>query len=299
MTEKVGLIGVGAIGMPAATNMMAAGFEVHGYRRSSLDAFVDAGGVAATSPRAVAEACDVIISCVNTAEAAEELITGEEGILSAKREGLIIIEMNTINVTHKERFKTSVEAAGCTLLDSPILGVPAAVMAKKAIIFVSGDEQAYQRTKDIYAGITDRVSYVGEFGNGSKMKYVANTLVGVHIAVTGEAMALAKKAGIPQQTVIDMLANSAASSFQFDTRAPMMMERRWLPAMASHTVLGKDLATIKEFADSIGCDLHLLDEACAYYQRSLAEGRAEEDCGSIYDIILANCGVDPEASDAS
>lgn len=296
MRGAVGLIGIGAIGLPVAVNLMAAGYAVHGYRRSAMDDFIAAGGRPAACPRDVALACDTVISCVNTAQAAEELLAGPEGVLAAGREDLVVIEMNTINLPCKEGFKAAVDAAGGTLLDSPILGVPGAVAARKAVIFVSGDRGAYERVRGVYDAITERASYVGPFGNGLKMKYVANTLVGVHIAVAGEAMALARKAGVPHETVMEMLAGTASSSFQFDARAPMMAKGAWRPALASHTVLEKDLSIIEEFADSIGCVLPLLATASAYYRRSMAEGRGQEDCASIYDVILRDCGIDQERS---
>lgn len=291
MAKRVGLIGLGVIGYPLAVNLMAAGFEVHGYRRSAMDAFTAAGGHPAASPRAVAESCDIVLTVLPDAAALRSALEGGDGLLAAGREGLTIVELSTLAMADKEDLARMAADAGATLLDSPLSGVPKMVADRAAIIFASGEKAAYDAHEDVFRGMSDKAFFLGPFGTGSKMKFVANALVGIHILAAAEAMALAERAGLDPDLVVKVISPSAGTSLQFQTRAPLMAERRYEPAMAPNTVLGKDLSTIRDFADELGCPAPLTRVADEYFARTLAEGMADMDVASVYDLVLRDCGV--------
>src|SRR4029453_10337332 len=180
MDNAVGVIGLGAIGLPAAKNLIERGFQVHGYRRSNMAEFADAGGKPAASPRDLAKQCQVIITCLPDAKAVDEAIAGPNGVLSAGRKGLVIVELSTLKLSDKERMRDLVAQANGMLLDAPLSGLPSMVKQRTAVILVSGDQQAYETAKPALEGITDKVLHLGEFGVGTKMKFAANLLVGVH-----------------------------------------------------------------------------------------------------------------------
>jgi putative dehydrogenase len=177
MDNAVGLIGLGAIGLPAAKNLIERGFQVHGYRRSNMAEFADAGGKPAASPRDLAKQCQVVITCLPDAKAVDEAIAGPNGMLSAGRKGLVIVELSTLKLSDKERMRDLVAQANGTLLDAPLSGLPNMVKQRTAVIFVSGDQQAYETAKAALEGITDKAFHLGEFGVGTKMKFAANLLV--------------------------------------------------------------------------------------------------------------------------
>jgi 3-hydroxyisobutyrate dehydrogenase-like beta-hydroxyacid dehydrogenase len=291
MSTKVGLIGLGAIGHPLAVNLLAKGFEVHGYRRGAMDAFVRAGGTPAASPRAIGESCDVILTVLPRYEDVREVLEGPAGVFASGRKGLVIVELGTLALPQKEALRAAAERAGGTLLDSPLSGVPKMVESRAAIIFASGDKAAYERFKPVFDGLSDKAFYLGPFGTGTKMKFVANALVGIHILAAAEAMALGIKAGLDRDLMVKVLTPSAGGSLQFQVRAPLMAERRYDPVLAPHTVLGKDLVTIAEFADQLGCPAPLTHAARDYFKRALESALKDKDVASVFELVAAESGL--------
>jgi L-threonate 2-dehydrogenase len=291
MDNAVGLIGLGAIGMPAAKNLIEKGFQVHGYRRSSMTEFADAGGKPAKSPRELATQCQVIFSCLPDAKAVDEAIAGPNGVLAAGRKGLVIVELSTLKLSDKERLRDLVAKAGGTLLDAPLSGLPNMVKQRTAVIFVSGDPRAYNTAKPALDGITDKAFHLGDFGVGTKMKFAANLLVGVHILATAEVLAMSAKAGLSHDQVIKILSPSAAASFQFQVRAPMMAQKNWETALASIGLFLKDMETIAGFADDVGCPAPLIHTVRDYYARAVDQGLTEKDVAAVYAVVAEESGV--------
>ncbi len=291
MAEKIGLIGLGAVGWPLAESLIEQGFEVVGYRRSSMAEFEKAGGIAAKSPRDVAGQCDIVMTCVPNNEAVRDVMEGDNGVLAAGREGLVVIDLNTLRPAQKEEVRVATEKAGAVLLDAPFSGTPKMVRERVAIMFISGDELAYNRTKHVFDAMSGKTFYLGEFGAGTKMKLVANSLVGIHIVATAEAMAFGLKAGLDPQTMIDLLTPSAAGSLQFQVRAPMIKDKAFEPALASSALLDKDLDTIVHFADDIGATVALTRKAAEYMARTRGTALANKDCASVFEIIAEEIGL--------
>lgn len=293
MPKKVGLIGLGAIGLPLARNLIEKGYEVHGYRRGAMDAFVALGGRPAASPRAMAESCGVILTVLPSYEAVREVLDGPNGALRAGSKDLTIVELSTLALPEKESLRDAAEKAGAVLLDSPLSGVPRMVETRAAIIFASGDKAVYDRHKAVFDGMSDKAFYLGAFGTGSKMKFVANALVGIHILAAAEALALGLKAGLDPDLMVKVLTPSAGGSLQFQVRAPLMTERRWEPVLAPHTVLAKDLLTIAKFADDLGCPAPLTHAARDYFARALDSDLKDKDVASVFELVAAEAGLQP------
>src|SRR3989442_13289836 len=268
MSARVGVIGLGAIGLPLAVNLIGKGFEVHGYRRSPMDELKGVGGQPAASPRTMAEACDVIVTALPAYEDVREVLDGPRGALRAGRKDLVVIELSTLAMKEKEALRATVEGAGGVMLDAPLSGIPQMVKDRAAIVFASGDQAAWDRCKPVFDGMTDRAFFLGPFGVGTKMKFVANTLVGIHILAAAEAMALGVKAGLDAHLIVKLLSPSAASSLQFQVRAPMMAQRTYEPVLAPHPLLVKDLVKIAQFADELGSSAPLLHVARDYFTKA-------------------------------
>lgn len=292
MSKTVGLIGLGAIGHPLAANLVGAGLRVLGYRRGDMSAFTALGGEAAASPRAMAEAAEVVITVLPDAAAVRSVMEGPDGLLAAGRQGLVIVELSTLAISDKEALRDLAAGAGAVLLDSPLSGVPSMVENRAAIIFASGEKSAWDAHEAVFRGMSDKAFFLGEFGVGTKMKFVANALVGVHILAAAEAMALGVKAGLDPELMVKVLSPSAGTSLQFQVRSPLMAERRYAPVMAPHTVLAKDLKAIAAFADEIGCPSPLTHTAERFFARALEEGRGGEDVASVFELVRKDCGLE-------
>jgi len=291
MSERVGLIGLGAIGLPLAANFVAKGFEVHGYRRSPMHELQTIGGRPAVSPRAIAEVCNVIVTVLPTYEDVREVLEGPQGALNAGRTGLVIIELSTLAMKEKEALRAAVEKAGNVMLDAPLSGVPKMVKDRVSIIFASGDKAAYDRAKPMFDAMTDKSFYLGPFGAGTKMKFAANTLVGIHILATAEAMALGIKAGLDPDLMVKVLSPSGGTSLQFQVRAPIMAQRKYEPVLAPHPLIVKDLIKIAQFADELGCPAPLTHLARDYFQRACDSEWRDTDVASIFEIVAQEAGL--------
>ena len=283
--KKVGLIGLGSIGHPLSVNLIEKGYEVYGYRRSEMDDFVQVGGIATSSPKEVAENCDTIITVVPSPEALNEVVSGENGLLAAGSKDLTLLELGSFQPSVKENVRVKIEQAGHDMLDAPILGVPFMVAKREGVIFVSGEKAAYEQCKDIFDAMSDKAFYLGEFGVGMKMKFVANSLVGIHILAAAEAMTLGLKAGLDKDVLLKIIPNSAASSTQFEVRAPMMVNKEYEPARAACALLQKDLAGIVDFLDELDCNNPLTRVANEYFQRTKEQGLTEKDCAAVVEVV--------------
>ena len=228
--QTVGVVGVGKIGLPIAENLIKSGYRVLGYRRSSLADFEKLGGIPARSPAEIGAQADIVLSCVPSAEALDEVVQGKQGLIHSARPGQIVVELGSHLIPDKERQIAPLAAKGALFLDGEVGGTPSMVSARKAVIYLAGDADAARKVEPVIRGFTDVYHYFGPFGSASKVKLINNLLVAVHMAATGEAMALALKTGVDIDLLIKAVAAGSGGSTQFGIRAPMMAQERFLPA---------------------------------------------------------------------
>ena len=283
--QNVGVVGLGQIGMPLAKNLLAGGFNVIGCNRSGSAELEENGGTWTASPAEVARQCDIVITVLPFESSLRAVFDGPDGLDAPKKQGLIVIELCTLPLAAKHWAAERLAAAGGVMLDCPISGYPAMVEAKQAIIFVSGDEAAAKACNAVFDGCTEKHIYLGEFGVGSKLKFVANLLVGVHMVATAEALALAEKAGLDLPRTVEILSNSAAASNMLKNRAPVMRDRDFDNAGARVEVIHKDLKAISEFSHDLGATTPLLDASFSAYSQAIDSGLAKKDMAAIYDVL--------------
>jgi 3-hydroxyisobutyrate dehydrogenase-like beta-hydroxyacid dehydrogenase len=285
--ETVGFIGVGKIGLPISENLIKSGYRVLGYRRSSLVDFERLGGVAARSPAEVGKAADVVLSCLPSTQALDEVVEGPQGLLASARPGQIIVELGSHPVAAKQRHVAAFAGRGAAFLDGEVSGTPGMVAARKAVIYLAGERDACAKVEHIVAGFADSCLYFGPFGAASKVKLVNNLLVAIHIAATAEAMALGLKAGVDVELMIKAIATGSGGSTQFGIRAPWMAQRRFLPAQGTVAALQHYFDMLGEFADSVGIATPMLDRAAELYEKFIEMGFAELDAAAMVDVIAA------------
>ena len=283
--DRVGVIGLGKMGLPIARNLMERGFGVIGYRRSGSPELANQGGTTAASAAEVADSADVIISIVPTADDVEEIIAGPHGTLTTLKPGTIHIEMSTIDVDRKARLRDQVQAKGGDLLDCPISGSPGMVAPRKATTFASGDQNSVEEVTPVLDAISGPWIYTGPFGTGARMKYVANLLLAVHTVAAAEAMALARRSGLDLQLVQKTLDDSIASSAIWRQRGPLMAERAWTPAPGPVSTLHPILEQIDEHAASTGLSASVFAAAKEVFDKALADGWGDLDIACVHDQV--------------
>jgi 3-hydroxyisobutyrate dehydrogenase-like beta-hydroxyacid dehydrogenase len=282
--QTVGMIGLGIMGSAMSANLMRAGFRVAGFdvlprRRAEHKR---AGGAAAKSPRDLAKRADLIITSLPSARALAEVAA--ELAASAKR-GTVVIETSTLPIKAKEAARDVLAKRGVILLDCPLSGTGAQARVKDLLIYVSGDRSAYRKIVPVLQGFTSANYYVGAFGAGSKMKFVANLLVAIHNVAAAEAMVLGMKAGLDPAMVLKVVAGGAGGSRMFQVRGPMMVKGDYSEATMKNEVWQKDMTIIADFARELDCPTPLFAASAPIYNAAMAMGMGKEDTGAVCAVL--------------
>lgn len=283
--QTIGLVGIGKIGLPIAENLIKSGYRVLGYRRSAMDAFQAAGGIPAASPAAIGEEADIVLTCLPSAAALDEVVQGPRGLKHSAHPGQIVAEIGSHLIPDKERQIAPLAKKGATFLDAEISGTPGMVAARRAVIYLSGDADAARKIEPAMHGITDTCLYFGPFGAASKVKLINNLLVSIHIAATAEAMALGLKTGVDPDLMIKAVVGGSGGSTQFGIRAPWMAQRRFLPAQGDAVGLAHYFELIGDYADRVGLATPLFDRAIELYERCMGMGLGTQDLAVMVDVL--------------
>lgn len=294
MADTTGVIGLGIMGGAMSANLIEAGFRVVGFDIESKlrDDLTGRGGTAVTSPAAVARKADIVITSLPSPAALDAVVGGEDGLVSSGREGLIVIETSTLAIEDKQRAHDAMAAAGMTMLDCPLSGTGAQAVTRDLLVYGSGDRDAFERCVPVFRGFARGNHYVGEFGNGSRMKFVANLLVAIHNVAAAEAMVLGMKAGLEPQAIYDVIGDGAGSSRMFQVRGPMMVADDYDEATMKMQVWQKDMKIIGDFAAALGSPTPLLAASAEIYKAGMEQGRASQDTASVCAVLEAMAGFE-------
>ena len=287
--QTVGMIGLGIMGSAMSFNLGRAGFRVVGYDvapRARAE-HKRSGGVAARSPRDVAKRADVIITSLPSARALAEVAAA---LGKSARRGTVVIETSTLPIEVKTAARDALAKRGVILLDCPLSGTGAQARAKDLLIYVSGERSAYSKIAPVLPGFTSANYYVGAFGSGSKMKFVANLLVAIHNVAAAEAMVLGMKAGLDPAMVLKVVAGGAGGSRMFQVRGPMMVKGDYSEATMKNEVWQKDMTIIGDFARSLDCPTPLFAASAPIYNAAMAMGLGKEDTGAVCAVLEEMAG---------
>jgi 3-hydroxyisobutyrate dehydrogenase-like beta-hydroxyacid dehydrogenase len=284
MKQRVGVIGLGIMGSAMSANLAKAGFEVQGFdivpaRRTALRR---AGGKPVSSISAIR--ADVIITSLPSADALH-------AVSQQLKRKAIVVETSTLPIEDKEKARDTLKRKGITLLDCPLSGTGAQAKTGDLVVFGSGERAAFSRTISVLKGFSRAQHYVGPFGNGSKMKYVANLMVAIHNVSAAEAFVLGMKAGLSPRAIFDVQANGAGTSRMFQVRGPMMVKGRYDDVTMKNEVWQKDMKIIGEFAARLGAPTPLFNASAAVYSAAMALGYARQDTGAVCAVMEAMAGL--------
>ena len=185
----------------------------------------------------------MVLSCVPTAEAMDEVVNGPNGLIHSARPGQIIVELGSHPVPDKQKHVAPLAQKGAAYLDGEVSGTPGMVAARKAVIYLGGDAEAAKTVEPVVKGFADMCLYFGPFGAATKVKLINNLLVAINIAAAAEAMALGLKAGVDIDLMIKAIANGSGGSTQFGIRAPWMAQRRFQPMQGSPRAAVRTIST--------------------------------------------------------
>lgn len=287
METTVGMIGLGIMGSAMSANLIGAGFTVVGRDIDAARAaeFEAAGGAPSDSPRAVAEAADIVILSLPSVIAFDDVVSGRDGLCAARTDALIVAETSTLPIAVKERGRDALAEVGSVMLDCPLSGTGAQALTRDLSVYASGDAAAYASCAPVFEGFARSHYHVGAFGDGSRMKFVANLLVAIHNVAAAEAMVLAIKAGLDAETVLRVISDGAGSSRMLEVRGPMMVRGDYKPAGMKVDIWQKDMAIIADFAATLDCPTPLFAASAPLYAAAMAQGHASEDTAAVCAVL--------------
>jgi L-threonate 2-dehydrogenase len=290
MANAVGIVGMGIMGGAFAENLVQAGWRVVGFdidlaRRRSM---ARAGVEIAADAAAVARRVSTIITSLPNPAALHATV---QTLISAKLPPRTVVEASTFTLQDKHKAERALRANGHILLDCPVSGTGAQARSKDLVIYASGESRSIRKLRPLFAAFARAAHDLGAFGNGSRMKYVANLLVAIHNVASAEAMVLGLKAGLDPQTVFDMITTGAGNSRVFELRAPMMVQNRYDKPSMTISLWQKDMSVIKKFARELACPTPMFDATMPIYRNTLKNRHAEHDTAAVCAVLEKAAGV--------
>jgi L-threonate 2-dehydrogenase len=286
----VGVVGLGIMGGSFARNLAAAGWRVIGF-----DIEAERGKEAA------AAGVTVVGSAQDVAREAPTIITSlphpsaldvtAAAIVDAGVPRRVLVEASTFTLEDKLRAQKTLNEGGHTVLDCPVSGTGSQARNKDLVFYASGDAQAIEALRPLFADFSRQVHDVGAYGNGSRMKYVANLLVAIHNVASAEAIVLGIKAGLDPQKVFDLVTAGAGNSRVFELRAPMMVQNRYDDVTMKISVWQKDMQVIGDYANKLGCPTPLFSATLPIYASAMSSGHAAHDTAAVCAVLESMAGV--------
>ena len=284
MDKTVGIIGLGIMGGAIARNLVergwrVIGFDVNSERNAEL---ARAKVLIADDVAQVTRDTPVIMTSLPTPAAVENVA---QEIAASGQSQRIVIELSTLSLADKLAFEAVLRKAGHIALDCPLSGTGAQAKMRDLVVYASGDSQAIERCMGLFADFAKQSADLGRYGNGSRMKFVANHLVAINNVATAEAMLLAERAGLDPKMVVEMVGPGAGGSRMFQMRAPMMVQGVYEPATMKVSTWKKDMAIIAEFADDVGCSTPLFTLTQPVYSDAMTMGLGDQDTASVFEVL--------------
>jgi len=296
--QTVGMIGIGQLGLPIATNLIAAGFRVVGYRRNDRDEFERRGGEALASPAEVAKSANVVLLCLPSEQAQLDVLEGPNGLLSALKAGKTVIELGTYARDFKIAQAARIESTGASILEAEVSGSPPMVAERRAALYLGGTQDLIDQCKPVLDAITAHHFHLGAFGCAVTMKLIANCLVTIHTLAAAEAVNMAIHAGFDPQQAVDVLKQGAGASAMLAIRGPLMASGRFTPAMGAFDTLEKYLTLGAGLAAKLECATPLFSAAAPYFTRAIEGGMGTLDIAAVIEVVNAESRSSKELSAA-
>ncbi len=286
----VGVVGLGNMGGAFARHLAAGGWRVLGFdidaarKRMAARAGIEIAGDVET----LAAAAPIVILSLPSPQALDATVAA---INRHELPARIVVESSTFKLDDKQRAENALRKAGHVMLDCPVSGTGAQAAVKDIVVYASGDAKAIAKAMPILSAFSRAAYNVGDFGNGSRMKYVANLLVTIHNVASAEAMVLGIKSGLDPQMVYDLIRAGVGTSRVFEVRGPMMVRDRYDNASMSVRLYHKDIAVIEDHATKLGVPTPLFSASIPVYSAALSMGYGEQDTASVCGVLQTMAGV--------
>jgi 3-hydroxyisobutyrate dehydrogenase-like beta-hydroxyacid dehydrogenase len=290
--QRIGFIGLGLMGQHMSRRLLEAGHPLTVWNRTAEKAktLLASGAAWADSPRAVAQASEVVITMVTDSAASEQVACGPTGILDGAHSGLTLIDMSSITPESSRSIARRSEAKGVAMLDAPVTGAPKVASEGKLGIMVGGPKETFALCLPIFRAMGVRIVYAGGNGMGSTLKLVNNLILGIAIHASAEALVLAVKAGLDPQAVIEITSVGGARTGAMETRGPRMVTRDFTPHFSASNMY-KDLSNGLKLAEECGVSLPVASAAREILRAAKSQGKGDLDSCVVVTVLESLAGT--------
>ena len=289
----IGFIGLGIMGKPMAKNLIKAGYEVTAYdlKQAAIDEVVEAGGKGAANITEATKDKDIIITMVpNSPHVKQAVLEGEDCVIKAAKKGAIVIDMSSIAPLVSKEVGEKLNAEGIIFFDAPVSGGEPKAIDGTLSIMVGGPEEYFETIKPVLMVMGASAVLVGDVGSGNTTKLANQIIVACNIAALGEALVLAKKAGVDPQKVYEAIRGGLAGSTVMDAKAPMMIAQNFKPGFRIDLHV-KDLNNVIETASELDMPVAFTDLALSMLKELQADGCGSEDHSALVKISEKAAGI--------
>ncbi len=290
---RLGFVGLGAMGGRVVKRLLDAGHSVTGYNRTKSKArwLLDAGMQWRDTPRAVAQAADVVFTMVTNTSALEQVFHGSDGILAGLSAGKIYVDMSTISPAASRECATEVAAKGAFMLDAPVSGSVITLEQGNLSLMVGGEKSVFEQILPVLQDIGPTVNYVGGNGQAVLMKIAVNLNLAVQLLAFSEGLLLAEKGGISREVAHQVLLNSVIASPSLKYRTPFILEEPQ-EAWFDVNMMQKDTQLALEMGRALAVPLPTTAVSNEFLTATRAMGLAEHDFAVLFNALARMAGVE-------
>lgn len=271
------------MGKPMAKNLLKAGYQliVYDLNAIAVKELVDSGASEGKSPSDVASQCGIIITMLPNSPEVKEVALGENGIIHGAKSGSVFIDMSSIAPLVSKEIAEKLLRKGVVMLDAPVSGGEPKAIEGTLAIMVGGDEETFNKVKDILGTMGSSVKLVGDIGSGNITKLANQIIVALNIAALGEAMVLATKAGVDPEKVFQAIRGGLAGSTVMDAKMPMILNGNFKPGFRIELHI-KDLTNALDTARELGVPVSLSNQVLEIMKTLQRTGKGKDDhCGIV------------------
>ncbi len=282
--DKIGLVGTGMLGNAVGLHLLESGYSLTAYNRTKEKTaeLEKKGATIVDSPKKVTESSDLVITCVKDASAVRQVSFEKNGIIEGKHGDLIVADMSTINPIETRKIASEFKKNGITMLDIPVMGGPNVAINGKLVVMASGDENAFNKFKNVFETIGKQVFFLGKNGVAHSVKLAMNLQIAMLALALSEGITLARATSVEPEVFLKILNSTYFKTGMSENKAFKMIKDEFKPTFTLNN-LKKDLNTINETAKSFGVKLPMSSRAEEIYKKAIENGFGDLD----YTGILA------------
>ena len=281
---KIGLVGTGMLGEAVGLHLMKSGHSLVAYNRtkSKTSNLEKNGAIISDTPKHVAESSELVITCVKDADAVDEVLFAQDGIVAGNHDGLVVAEMSTINPSNAMQNSKRLGEEGINSLEIPVMGGPNVAIDGKLVLMASGDKNIFDKYKQVFDTIANKTFFLGKSGSAHSIKIAMNLQISLLALALSEGITLTKKAGFDPEKFLEILNSTYFKTGMSENKAHKMIQDEFEPTFTLSN-LKKDLDIIGEAAKDFGAVLPMAERANEIYAEAVKAGFGEID----YTGILA------------